>query len=140
MRDNAHNLVFKPAFSPKAAILDNTPQQSFIFDTFGSKSVTLALLTGVLTDADATFTLLLEESDTPDMSGANAVADKDLIGSEVDASFTFADDEKIRSIGYVGDKRFVKATVTPSGNSGNLFLSGMWVAELVNRPAGSAVA
>jgi hypothetical protein len=127
MRDLANNLHFRPAFTPGAAVADNTAQVSAILDTLGFGSAMLAFLTGTLTDADATFATTLTESNDPAMAGANAVAAVDMIGTAALASFNFADDIECRKIGYVGSKRYVQATVTPSNNTGNLFLSGMWV-------------
>lgn len=127
MRDLSSNLNFRPAFSPKAAVTDNTAQVSSILAVAGYESVVLALATGVQSDADATFTVLLEESDAADMSGANAVADEHLIGTEALASFDFSHDGVCRKLGYVGYKPYIRATVTPANNTGNLFLAGMWV-------------
>jgi hypothetical protein len=61
------------------------------------------------------------------MSGANAVADIDMIGTEALASFTFADDAECRKLGYIGSKSYIRATITPAANAGNLFVAGMWV-------------
>lgn len=127
MRDIANNLDFKPAFAPKAAVTDNTAQVSTILDRAGYESAVLALITGALSDANATFAVLLEESDASDMTGATAVADQDLIGTEALAGFDYAADGMCRKLGYVGDKRYIRATVTPSGNTGDLFLGGVWV-------------
>lgn len=120
------SISFRP--SRRAARTDNTPIVSAILDTYGFGSAVLALVTGTNTDANATFAVLLEESDASDMTGANAVDDKWLIGTEALAGFTYADDVECRKLGYVGTKRYIRATVTPSGNdSGNIFLAGMWV-------------
>lgn len=127
MRDLASNLHFKPAFPPVAAVTDNTAQVSTILAVSGFGSAVLAFQTGTLTDADATFVTLLEESDASDMSGATAVADIDMIGTEALASFTFSDDGECRKLGYIGNKAYIRATLTPAGNTGNLFVSGMWV-------------
>jgi hypothetical protein len=128
MRDLASHLHIRPAIAPIAARTDNTAIVSAILDTYGFGSAMLALLTGTNTDTNATFATLLEESDDSGMSGATAVDDKDMIGTEALASFTFADDIECRKLGYIGNRRYVRATVTPSGNdSGNIFLSGIWV-------------
>jgi hypothetical protein len=127
MRDLANHLHFKPAFAPGAAVTDNTAQVSTILAVANFGSAVLAFVTGTLSDADATFTTLLEESNAADMSGANAVADIDLIGTEALASFTFADDAECRKLGYIGSKSYIRATITPTGNTGNLFVAGMWV-------------
>jgi hypothetical protein len=126
-RDLISNIHLKPAFAPAAAVTDNTAQVSAILDTAGWGSVALAVVTGTLSDADATFTLLLEESNDSGMSGANAVADADMVGTEALGSFTFADDGETRKLSYIGNKRYIRATITPANNTGNLFLGGMWI-------------
>jgi hypothetical protein len=126
-RDLHNNLHFVPLITPAAARTDDTAIVSAVIDTFGYESVELALVTGTNTDADATFAVLVEDSDASG-SGFAAVADAQLIGLESAAGFTFADDGECRKIGYVGIKRYVRMTVTPSGNgAGNIFLAGMAV-------------
>jgi hypothetical protein len=127
MRDLASNLHFKPAFAPKAAVADDTAQVSTILDTLGYGSACLAFTTGTDADANMTVTTLLEESNDSGMSGATAVADKDMIGTEALASYGFADDAECRKLGYIGNMRYIRATLTPSGNTGDLFVGGMWV-------------
>lgn len=131
MRDNANNVHLQPAFAPKAAVTDNTAQVSSTCDILGYGSCTLAMITGVLSDADATFTLLIEDS--ADGSTWAAVDDAYLIGTEVLGSFQFDDDSECRKIGYVGPKRYVRATITPANNTGNLFLAGVWVCGRASR-------
>lgn len=134
--DLVNRIHTAPAIVPVAARTDNTAIVSTIFDTRAMLAVALVLVTGTNTDTNATFTTLLEESDASDMSGAVAVADSDLIGTEALASFTFADDAETRKIGYKGSKRYVRATVTPAGNdSGNIFLSGVWIGTPLDQPA-----
>jgi hypothetical protein len=125
MRDMMNQIHLKPAFAPKAAVTDNTAQVSTSCETTGYGSVTLAMITGTLSDADATFAVLIEDS--PDDSTYAAVDDKYLVGTEALAGFTFADDGECRKIGYTGNEKWVRATVTPSANTGNLFLAGVWV-------------
>lgn len=126
MRDLASNLDFVQAFPPKAAVTDGTAQVSSILDLQGYDSVVLAFTTGTLTDADAVWSVLLEESD--DGSTFAAVADGDMIGTEALAGFTYADDNECRKLGYTGSKRYLRATIDDTtANTGNLFVSGMWI-------------
>ena len=127
MRDIANNVNIKPAFYPVAAVVDNTVQTSTILDTYGYGAAMLGLITGTLSDADATFTVALNESNDPAMAGANAVAAVDLNGTTALASFDFAADQVCRKIGYIGNKRYLQATITPANNTGNLFVAGMWI-------------
>lgn len=127
MRDLLNNIKATQAFPPIAAITDNTPMVSTIVDTQNFDALVLLLNTGTLTDADATFALLMEEGDASNLSDAATVAAGDLLGTIAGASFTFADDNKMLKIGYRGSKRYVRATVTPTANTGNFFMTGTWL-------------
>lgn len=124
-----HNHIHPvPLIAPVAARTDNTAIVSSIIDTRGYGSVELVLVTGTNTDTNATFTVLVEDGDAANLSDAAAVADAELLGTEAQASFDFADDVETRKIGYIGNKRYVRMTVTPAGNdSGNIFLAGVAV-------------
>lgn len=118
MRDLVNNINLKAVLPPAAAaITDNTAQVCAVVDSRGFDSVTYAIITGTLADADATFTVLLEESDQSG-SGFAAVPDVDLITLESVAGFTFAADGACRKIGYGGGKRYTRLTITPSANTG----------------------
>lgn len=135
MRDLANNLDFKRGLSPAAAVTDNTAYVSQILDTRGIQGAVFAILIGANADADATFTVLVEDGDQSNLSDAAAVADQYLIGTEALASFTAADDDnEVRKIGYVGNKRYVRVTITPAANSGNAFVAGLWVTNPLDKP------
>ncbi len=124
MRDLYNNIEVRRVLSPVAAGTDNTAYVGQIIDMRGFKSVVFAILVGVNTDADATFTVLIEESDDSGLSGSNTVADVNLDPTEAIASFDFADDDSVRKIGYTGEKRYVRMTITPANNdSGNIFIA-----------------
>ena len=106
------------AISP-TRVTDNTAQVSEIIDMQGYESLLFAILAGTLADADATFTVLVEHGDNAALSDAAAVDDQDLLNTESDAGFTFADGDSVNLIGYIGDKRYVRLTITPVNNSGN---------------------
>jgi hypothetical protein len=126
MRDLMNNIHPVPLIVPVAARDDNTAIVSAIIDTAGYDSCTLVLVTGTNTDVNATFAVLVEDGDASNLSDNAAVADDFLVGTEALAGFTFADDNECRKIGYVGPKRYVRMTVTPTGNdSGNIFLAGV---------------
>ena len=80
---------------------------------------------GSLADSDATYTVLIEDSDSS-FSGAN-VDDAYLLGTEAGASFTFAADNGVRKIGYIGPKRYVRMTITPASNTGDSYISALGV-------------
>ncbi len=113
-------------------VTDNTAQVGTIIDRQGYDSLTYVIVTGTLADADATFAVLLEEGDQSNLSDAAPVADADLIGTEALAGFTFADDGETRKLGYKGNKRYTRLTITPSGNTGNAPIAAV---ALLGHPA-----
>ncbi len=124
MRDLHNNIKAVRAISP-VVVADDTAQVGQIIDRQGFESLEFVILTGTLADADATFAVLVEHGDASDLSDADAVADNDLLGTEADASFTAADDNAVKKIGYKGEKRYVRLTITPSGNAANASLAAV---------------
>lgn len=116
MRDLHNNIAPKRVISP-VSVSDNTALVGQIIDRQGFNALEYIIATGSLADADATFTVLLEEGDNSALSDAAAVADGDMLGTEAQASFTFAADDKVFKLGYVGNKRYTRLTVTPAGNA-----------------------
>ena len=121
MRDLLNQIHIKRAISP-VSVADNTAQTSEVVDLQGFDSCTFVIATGSLADADATFTVEVQECDT---SGGSytAVANADLVGTEALASFIFSDDNKCFKVGYVGAKRYVKIVITPAANASAGLLS-----------------
>lgn len=133
--DLMNRLAPARGISPAAAVTDNTAQVSQIFDTQGMMGIAFLAIFGALADADATFTLLMEEGDEADLSDAAAVADAQLIGTEALASVDQDADNTVTKIGYIGSKRYVRATITPAGNAGNAFIAGVWIGCPEDQPA-----
>ncbi|RUV13250.1 MAG: hypothetical protein E5X38_07370 [Mesorhizobium sp.] len=134
MRDITNGLDLKRAISPQAARTDNTAIVSSVADLKGYDGCMLAINIGANTDANATFAVLIEDSD--DNSSFAAVDDAYLNGTEALAGFQFDDDNELRKIGYVGIKRYLRATITPSGNdSGNIFVTAEWILQPLRAPA-----
>lgn len=132
MRDLMNTIHAVQAFPPKAAVTDGTAQVSAVCDRYSADlsiiydSVTLLLNLGTLTDTDAVWSVLIEDSD--DNITFAAVDDNMLLGTEVLAGFAFGDDNETRKIGYTGGKRYIRATIDDTtANTGNLFLSGTWL-------------
>jgi len=114
MRDLHNNI--KVLDNTCVTITDNTAQVATA-DRAGFEAVEFLIALGTLADADATLTVLVEDSD--DNSAWAAVADDFLLGVE-NMGLDFADDLATGKIGYVGDKRYVRVTVTPANNTGSL--------------------
>ena len=125
MRDIANTIHIVRAIAPAAAVADNTPFVSAIIDTNGYQSLAFLIALGALADADATFAVTVDHGDQANLSDAVAATPSQLTGLLASASFTFADDNEMRKIGYVGSKRYVRLTITPANNSGNVFLTAL---------------
>jgi hypothetical protein len=134
MFDLMNRLAIKRAISP-VSIADNTAAVSQILDMQGQMAACLVIGTGSIADADATFTVLLEESDASNMAGATAVADADLIGTEALAGFQFDDDNECRKLGYKGSSRYIRATITPANNASAALLAAVWLTTPQDQPA-----
>lgn len=141
MRDMTNSKQIKRVISP-VSVADNTAQVGQTIDHQAYDAATYIILTGSLADADATFTVLLEESDASNMSNSNAVADADMISQsssapETAAAFQFDDDNEVRKLGYSGTKRYTRLTITPVNNASAAVLAACCVLE---KPSIQAVA
>jgi hypothetical protein len=132
MRDMTNNIQVKRVISP-VSVADNTAQVGQIIDRLGHDSLTYLIALGSIADADATFAVLLEEGDVANLSDAAAVADANMISQtagtapETAAGFQFDDDNEVRKIGYIGNKRYTRLTITPSANASAALLSAVAV-------------
>jgi hypothetical protein len=124
MKDLHNDIKCSLAEPPVAAVTNDTAYVSTTCDTAGFGSAEFVGILGTNTDADATFTVLVEDS--ADDSTFAAVDDVHLLGVEA-MSLDFADDNKVFKIGYVGPKRYVRVTVTPANNTGNIFFAAVWI-------------
>lgn len=131
MNDMMNSLYPKRVISP-VSVADNTAQVGQIIDRQGFESLTYVIATGSIADADATFTVLLEEGDAANLSDAAAVADANLIGTEVLAGFQFDDDNECRKLGYKGTKRYTRLTITPANNASAAVIAAV---ALLGNPA-----
>lgn len=126
MKDMYNNIDVRRAISP-VSVSDNTQVLSQVIDMLGYRSLTFMIATGSIADADAVFTVLLEHSYLANMAESTEVADKDLIGTEYLAGFRYDDDNEVRKIGYTGGERYVRMTITPSGNASAALISAVAV-------------
>jgi len=100
-----------------------------------------------------TWEFALEHSDSPG-SGFAAVADTDVVyrsgradslssgvfatvGDDVDSG-SAADDDAMYAVTYVGQKRYIRVTATPSNTPGSTPITAMVVGTPADRPASDA--
>lgn len=139
LRDGTNDTMLKRVISP-TRVTDDTAQVGQIIDHQGALAVTYEILTGTLADANATFAVLLEHGDDSALADAAAVPDADMISQtsgtapETAAAFAFGDDDEVRKLGYIGDKRYSRLTVTPSGNTGNADIAACARLRMANQP------
>lgn len=136
MRDLFNCINPKRGISPAVVTNANTPFVSEILDTRGLKSATFVLLTGSISDPNATFTVLAEEGDAANLSDNTPIADANLLGTEALATPLFSDDNKAFKLGFIDTKRHIRVTVTPAGNdAGDVYLAGVWITQPLIEPA-----
>lgn len=113
-----HNTIsYKVGVVPQTQTNADTAIVGRIIDMLGFESAEYIIATGTLTDAGCTVAVLLEEGAASNLSDAAAVADADLLGTEALAAFDQADDIAVRKLGYIGTKRYIRMTLTPTGNA-----------------------
>jgi len=107
-----------------SVVTNNTAKTTTVIDCNEYQALEFYVMTGNLEDSNATFAVTLTYSDTvtsptnTHISGSSVPASS-LIGTTTAASFTYANDNVVKQIGYIKTKRYVSLTVTPSGNTGN---------------------
>lgn len=126
MNDIHNSIKVSRAIAP-VSVADNTAQVSQILDTANFNMTELIIALGSIADADVTFTVLMEEGDAANLSDAATVATADLLGTIAQANFQFDSDNLTRKIGYIGSKRYIRATITPANNSSAALLAAVWL-------------
>lgn len=117
-------LAVRRAISP-VSVADNTAQVGQIIDRQGFSALEFAIAIGSVADADATFAVLLEHGDDSALADAAAVPDNELLGTEAGAGFQFDDDNETRKLGYVGNRRYTRLTITPANNAGAALIAAV---------------
>lgn len=124
MHDLHNKIQPKRVISP-VSVADNTAQVGQIIDRQGYDALEYIIALGSIADADATFTVLLEDGDAANLSDAAAVDDAWLLGTEALASFQYDSDNKLFKLGYVGPKRYTRLTITPANNASAALISAV---------------
>lgn len=121
MRDLIHNQSFQTAIAP-AVVTTNAAQVGNWINIAGFDSFGFSIFTGAMTGTP-TFTVLVEEANAADQSDNAAVAAGDLVSRiegvapELTAGNDIGEANAVTKIGYIGNKQFVRVTVTPASNT-----------------------
>lgn len=121
MRDLKSNIQTAAGLS--ATLSGVTPAVGNIVDLRGFDAAALVLATGTVTDAGtaAGFTIKLQESDTTANADFTDYTDAGTVAVVLDT----ADDVAVGILGYVGNKRYVRAVAT--GTTGTAaVINGIW--------------
>lgn len=122
IKDIRSDLKVLNAFN--ATISSNTTTNGVIIDTADYDMGIMFTLTAAAY-TDGTYTPLIRESDASDMSGANDVADDNLIGTEAGAVINALNTPK--TIGIVGTKRYVRVSIVSTGVTTGAHIVGLSV-------------
>ena len=102
----------------------NAAHVSSIIDTKGFESLTFAIIVGTMNDSGAEVTPSFRHGDNSALTDAAVPKDgEDTIGTIAACTVDQDDDNEVRWIGYVGKKRYVEITLTPTNNAGNIPLA-----------------
>ena len=107
------------AIAPAAAVTNNTPFVSSILDTDTMGSATFSANFGAV--GNGTFTASIQSGNQSNLS--DAANETNIIGSLTLAPSA----NETWKLGYIGSNRYIQVTITPVGNSGNIFLSATWI-------------
>ena len=132
------------AFGISATLSGATPAAGNIVDVTDYQAATFLFQTGAIADAGdaAGFVVEVQESDNTDAAAFTAVADADLVGLETDLTVTAdgTDSVAVGSIGYIGNKRYVRVVVTGSTGTDGV-VNGVWALQKPRyAPKGDAAA
>lgn len=116
--DLHNNVAIRKVISPISQA-GNAAMVGTIIDRLGFGALEFAITLGTVTTAGTAYTALLEDADEVAFNVTNsAVADAQLLGTEALASFIDSEVNTTKKLGYIGNKRFVRLTMTPAGNTG----------------------
>ena len=133
MRDMKSKVEAREALASQTINTDTTTAGAII-DTLGFGEVLFGLQSATITLGTAT--PLIEHGDASDLADAAAVADSMLNGTEAGAQLIVTDDNAIKTVGYVGDKRYVRLSVVSTASCNGVFSAF----AVLGRPADGPVA
>ena len=123
MRDLKSNVSVIEAINAQDVGTTGTGRTSAAIDLAGYNSALVVANYGAITATGAVFTLEVTEGDTTGGT-FTAVADADLVGTEAAAGLAAATrvdgstENVSKSIGYVGNKRYIKVQISSTATAG----------------------
>ena len=125
MKNELHNNVsIVRCISPITAGTTGTGRTGVAVDRRGFQGVEFIASYGAVTATGATFTVIIQESDSATSASFTSVADADLLGTEAAAGVAAAARASgttmnvTKRVGYKGNKRYVRGKIVPTGTAG----------------------
>lgn len=114
-----------------STISTNTATNGSIIDLQGFEAVEWFVMSGTVTDG--VYVLSIQEGDDSGLSDAAAPDAAYVLGAGTD--FVAADDNVVKRIGYIGNKRYARVVITSTGvTSGGAFSAVAVVASPLHAP------
>ena len=107
-------LLGAPALNPQTISSDTTTDGSII-DMQGYEALEFIIQSGTITTG--VFTPKLEHGDDSGLSDAVVVPNDFRLGTIASATFSAADDDVTKQLGYVGKKRYVRLSIVTSSSA-----------------------
>jgi len=111
-----HSIIHTAQVIAPVSFANNTALVGAIIDRANYDSLEYVIALGTNAGSAGTYTVLLEEGNASNLSDAATVAAPDLRGTIATTSWGFADVSKTRKLGYTGNKRYTRMTITPAAN------------------------
>lgn len=122
MKDILNNLHTVQVIAP-VSFANNTALVGAIVDRAGFDSLVYSIALGTNAGAAGTYTVLLEEGNNAALSDATTVSATDMNGTIANTSWAYTDVNKTRKLGYTGNKRYTRMTITPAANAAAVLAS-----------------
>jgi hypothetical protein len=125
MKDLKNDVKILNGLLPQA-MSGTTDIKGEVIDRQGFDSVTFAVILGATAASSLAAQIEVQESDTTTDGDFTAVADADLIGTELETKIVHGDDTNlVRKIGYKGTKRYCRMVWDISANNGTDVVGGV---------------
>lgn len=117
--------IFEVAFETETIASAGTTAGEVI-DMQDVQALEFALISGAMSGTASTLAPKVQHFDSIDESDIADVPSDYLVGTIADATFALpTDSNKVKSIGYVGKKRYVKLSVTVAGDTPSAVISAV---------------
>ena len=134
MRD-LHNNIAAVVAKTIAAITSNTTTSGATVDMQGYDACEFVVQSGTLTDGS--YAINVQHGDLANASDMADAATADLVGAE--PTFAATDDDKLKRVGYIGSKRYVRIQIVSTGTTTGGTLGAVAILGRERHTGGKAV-